>query len=225
MGYSVSTVCKSAQDRRHLMKVLRKHWRPVGKLYPKGTVGSGYISNPKTGPTYAHQKLQVGFDGNASGAERFYAFTACKWIALRIGERKRMLTYERYTEPKPTLLWFVRPKSFISYDSDGEWPVLTRLSDRIDRCDENGEWGHLRGKQLDWCLVDHWGVKKVVDLHDVDDFSLMQKALAAMKKRKPYKDPDWRDALNRSVQPELLKHVEPIRQEIKRLDKLLRTTP
>lgn len=192
-----------------------QHWRPLGALYPEGTVSSGYISEPKTVLSYSRRARQVGFDFNAHGLERFYAFSVCRWLALRVGEQRSILKVDEGERVQ-----FPKPVPFIVYDgSDGEWPVFKTAPKGMSKKVGRGPWVPFEG--FKWCEVDHWGVKKETDIIENDDLTLVQLAISRLTEE-PLNPMEHRAALNRAVQPELLEARKPIRAELRRLDGLLR---
>jgi len=107
MGYSIATVCESLKVQRRMLQFLGEHWRPIDALYPD--VRAGHIDGPKKDLAYCHRKWQIGFDYNALDVERTYAFAMCRWIALRVGDKKAILaapdgTLTELPEPYPYII-------------------------------------------------------------------------------------------------------------------------
>jgi hypothetical protein len=85
MGYSMSVNCKSEKAQAEMMAFLKQNFRSwvlltTGKDEPR------YVSEPRTKLSYAHAKLQVGFDfSGLHGLEREYYTTVLRWMALQAG--------------------------------------------------------------------------------------------------------------------------------------------
>lgn len=86
MGYSIATPVRSEKAHREMLAFLKENYRPWGKVIGNDDAG-GYITEPTSDLSYDHSKRKIGFDYNASGGERQYAFAIVRWIALKVGRR------------------------------------------------------------------------------------------------------------------------------------------
>ena len=195
MGYSIATVCKSLKAQKGMLAFLGERWRQIDAIYPD--VKAGYIDGPKKDLAYCHRKWQIGFDYNAHGVERTYAFAMCRWIALRVGDKKATLT-----DPDGKATELPEPYPYIIYDGDEEWPVFEKAPPRR--------------KALKLYEVDAYGMKRVAHISDVP-WELMHIILEQHKDTDP-------EALLAEVQPELRKVLLPMSAELRRLDELFQGT-
>lgn len=193
MGYSIATVCESLKAQKRMLAFLGEHWRQIDALYPD--VRAGYINGPKKDLAYCHRKWQIGFDYNAHDVERTYAFAMCRWIALRVGAKKATLT-----DPDGKATELPEPYPYIIYDGDEEWPVFEKAPPRR--------------KALKQYEVDAYGMKRVAHISDVP-WELMHQILEQHKNTDP-------EAFLAEVQPELRKALQPMHEELRRLDELFR---
>lgn len=141
MGYSLSTIAKSKSAQKRMLAFMEKHYIPAWKVLGEEE-HSEFISEPSEDLSYAHNKLQIGFDFNASGFEREYMFTLTHWMALKIGRRTNVVTMdEKRVEIRG------EPFPYILYDGYDRWPVLDRPLKEIP-------------KRLHWCGSDYLGMRR-----------------------------------------------------------------
>ena len=86
MGYSVATPCRSYELRDAMYEMLVENFTQWPKLNGKDYEGGLY--GPRIDDlSYHHGRCFIGFDYNCGDAERTYAFSIVRWIALKIGRR------------------------------------------------------------------------------------------------------------------------------------------
>jgi len=209
MGYSVATVI---QPRFHgkMLEFLAENWRGMKEL----TGGGGYISDPSDDLFYSHLKHQIGFDYNASGRERFYAFLACKWLAVTVGVRRSKLRVDDGFS-----LTFPTPVPYYVYDGFSKMPVIPgELPEGIVQ--------RGRSESLEWCRVDETGVSLLLGLNDCDPFEEFFRRVPDWMEANPFPEKGdvekWSDARDRYFQDEIREHLKPVIDEVRRLDALWR---
>jgi hypothetical protein len=97
MGYSIATPIRSDALHTKMLAFLDREWQPFPVLAGRPRNSPTYIRGPLSGDlSYDHGKRRIGFDyGAVSGYEREYAFATCRWMALRVGQRKRFEGLDR----------------------------------------------------------------------------------------------------------------------------------
>ena len=87
MGYSVAAPVRSPKLRDKMMALLDREYRkwPVVAGRPDG---NSYLRGPRADDLSYHEgRCYIGYDYNANGAEREYAFCVVRWIAITIGRK------------------------------------------------------------------------------------------------------------------------------------------
>ena len=93
MGYTIAAPCKSEKQKRKMLDFLNANWRSWKEI---GGTGQGGTTRPLgCGLSYDRSHHRIGFNYNAFGGEREYAFATVRWIALRVGKKatKNKLPY------------------------------------------------------------------------------------------------------------------------------------
>jgi len=168
MGYSVATPIKGKSELYRMKAFMKTHFRTWPELHNLPKDAPSYISLVTDDLSYDHGKCRLGFDYNAAGSERDYAFAVCRWMALQVGRKRQFKELE---------------KSFphIVYDGEEAWPVIVRGSMKVPQ-----EWK--------WALVDKWGIRglnkielKYPNLHtDLETaFDLIRTELKRLTKKWP----------------------------------------
>jgi hypothetical protein len=159
MGYTVTVPIKSKSAHAKMLAFLEANYRPWSVVGEQG--GGEYLRGPLGEDlSYDSGKCRIGFDYNAGGAERLYAFTIVKWMALRVGRRLRN-----------GLPYYV-------YDGYENCPVYTkgRHSDanRVDK------YGVPVYDKSNLCRDGTWRVKAELDV--TDEFEALDLIRAEMKR-------------------------------------------
>ena len=140
MGYSITVEARNKGLKElmlGLMEIEFRHWDEVlgidipmvpshadeGELVP-----ARYITGVTDDVSYpsGRRSLILGFDYGAWGAdgyERLYYWSVLRWMALKVGKRKRQFKMDGHE------LTFVDPQPYTQYDCDGEdgfWPVILK---------------------------------------------------------------------------------------------------
>lgn len=124
MGYSIAVHVRNVKLRDQMMALLTREYRSWPVLNGGSADDPRYASEPKDGGlSYSHGRCIIGFDYNASGSEREYAYSLLRWIALKVGR----------STPSARVQFYVYDRQAIGI-SVGDQPV----SPRYDRCDK---WG------------------------------------------------------------------------------------
>jgi hypothetical protein len=142
MGYSIGTRARGAKLQKEMIAFLRRHyrkWSEVAIAHESHQVGL-----PTDDADYDDAKHFVGFNYSCSwGWDRFYTTVSCRWVALKVGRRRRTFAKDVVTPNA-----FPDPVPFITYDGYQNWPVLA--------VGEEAAKGLPVGQQ--WCATDEWGV-------------------------------------------------------------------
>lgn len=119
MGYTVTAPVRDEVARREMSAFLKVHYRKWPAVCGKkcGSYLRGPISRDFS---YDRGKCRIGFDYNASGFERQYAYAVCRWIALKVG---KVGTY---------------PDKFFP-GLNGRFPIIA-IDGSDDLDDEQGPW-------------------------------------------------------------------------------------
>jgi len=154
MGYSAFTPMRSAKARDQMVAFLKEHFRPWYMIQPPAdqldhfhacseSEDSDWTQYIRVGGdlSYNAGPLKVGFDFSSSmGAIGHYGKTLLSWMALRVGQHRKVSKTE-YGFVKGTVpVW--------QYDYDPASPVLIR-----------SEWEDRVPKDFQWVLVDEHGFK------------------------------------------------------------------
>lgn len=129
MGYSVSTPCKSPKALRTMLGFLLEHYRRWSEVSEQKY---DYATKPLEDLSYDQGGCKIGFDYNASMAERDYIFDICRFMALRVG---RLGRWDDFRDPAP----------YILYDGFDRYPVLDKT-----------QWEYVP-KGWRWAKVHPWG--------------------------------------------------------------------
>ena len=100
------------------------------------------VSSPTDDADYDSAKNFIGFNYSGSwGWDRVFTTTSCRWIALKVGRRRRTFSKDDIT---PNAL--PEPVPFITYDGYSNWPVIVSAApSRLPK-----------GQQ--WCSTDRYGL-------------------------------------------------------------------
>jgi hypothetical protein len=97
MGYSIAAPIRNVALRDKMMALLKAEYRKWPKVIGPPWKDSHLRGPRKDDLSYHHgKKPYIGFDYNAGGAEREYAFCFIRWLAIRIGCKKKGLPYYVY---------------------------------------------------------------------------------------------------------------------------------
>lgn len=203
MGYSYSVNCKTQADQQAMIALLKEHRCP-------------YLDHPYDfgdDLSYAHGRFQVGLDAISLGGspDGFFYWTLLRWMALRAGHRLTKFSGEEFpTYPKAV--------PYTVYDGCEKWPLLL---------DSDPE---LKGLGPDWCRVDNYGFQTVETVLAERLFGVfcIYMQLEGWSERLNSKPLNSKPLGLEHQTPFLLEHykeevaafLEPIREEIRRLDTL-----
>ena len=144
MGYSIAIRVSSEVQRKRMIAFMGKHYRKWSDVIEEGkSISSGEATDDLS---YDHAKKALGFDyaSHLHGWERLYVYSALRWMALKVGDRKRR--FDKDTVDPPL---FKKPVPFMVYDGYEFWPILV--------CQNEREALKLPKGQR-WCSVDPYGV-------------------------------------------------------------------
>lgn len=173
MGYTIATPVKSEMAKCKMMAFLKKNFRHFPELEGRKKTAAVYYYGPipngkKCGLSYDSGKCRIGFDYNASGYERDYIFTICRWIALKVGRL--------YTFPTKNRA-----------DLQGDFPVIVYDGDEATDPEKGaGPWPILLDNLSDEQGVDQTGCKLIInpkedrfyqDLYGYDGWELIRKEM------------------------------------------------
>lgn len=140
MGYSIGVRARSAKLQETMLAFLAVHYRNWAQI--TGGYDPQAVTDPTDDADYDNGKNFVGFNyGCLSGYDRFWNTTTCRWIALKVGRRKRKFNKDVITPnelPEPT--------PFLTYDGYQHWPVIVCA---------NPKRNLAKGQQ--WCSTDKYG--------------------------------------------------------------------
>jgi hypothetical protein len=114
MGYSIATPIVSEAVKQELLAFFSKHYRKWTDVRYDGKY-SNYLDGPTDDLDYDHGPCRIGFNYNASGGEREYGFSVCRWMALHVGKRRDFLDLKG-----------LGPVPYVVYDGHERFPVLVR---------------------------------------------------------------------------------------------------
>lgn len=115
MGYSIACRPRSPALKKRMLAFMQEHYRswPILCGDPEGAC---YAGPPTDDLSYDKAKTAIGIDyGACHGWEREYAFSLVRWMAIRIGVKRRRFTDEgTLKEPVPVFV----------YDGTDTWPII-----------------------------------------------------------------------------------------------------
>jgi hypothetical protein len=144
MGYSFYAIATSDKKHKKMLDFLAKHYRRWEDVIKDDHAFSHGFSDPHGGPCYCHHKLAIGFDFNGMGSERDYCFNVIRWVAVKVGKRRRSIAAQ---DGKYISKW---PIPFVVYDGYDFWPIIIGPMTSAPK-----EWR--------WCVTDELGVKRGLD--------------------------------------------------------------
>lgn len=139
MGYTVTTPAKSQKAKKEMLSFMAEHFRPAhevfGDLDPDyDRTASGVLS--EDGLDYDRGTSKMGFNYPSWGEiPRYYAFSVCRWMALKAGRIRR---FKKFDLPKTSV-------PYIVYDGHEAIPVVPESKwtdneepERFSLCDDFG---------------------------------------------------------------------------------------
>lgn len=120
MGYSVATPAKSGKAKAEMLEFMSEHFRPAHEFIPEVVASydpssSGILTDDQL--AYDRGSSKMGFNYSTStGPEGEYLFFICKWMALKVGRKRR---FKEYGLPDTSVPYYV-------YDGHEAIPVLPR---------------------------------------------------------------------------------------------------
>ncbi len=161
MGYTIATPIRNVKLRDQVVAFLDKEYRNWPELHGGKKTDPCYISPPLPNGTghyqpvgsrnldYDNGSCRIGFNYKSSAGERDYAFTFCRWLALRFGKLRR---FKGFAESCPHIV----------LDGSMAWPVLIRR-----------QWQDVPRK-FKWAQYDRWGCRRMDPLERKFDFARAQ---------------------------------------------------
>lgn len=140
MGYSVSTPAMSQKAKGRMLAFMEEHFRPAHMIFENledtfDRTASGILTEEHL--AYDKGTSKMGFNYSAGELPRYYAFCVCRWMALKVGRKRR---FKKHGIPDVSV-------PYIVYDGYEACPVLPKT-----------QWeGVLEPERIDWC--DELGVK------------------------------------------------------------------
>ena len=118
MGYSITTPIKSQKAKAEMFAFLTEHFVPFYELLPHLYGGFSQLRGPLDGDfAYDHGKCRIGFDYSViQDLERDYVSGLLHWMALRVGRKRKLPIFERFSNTKAIV-------PYIVYDGYESWPV------------------------------------------------------------------------------------------------------
>jgi hypothetical protein len=203
MGYSVSVKARTSELAERMEAFFEREYRPYQQVWGFES-GAQYSSVPSRDFSY-HQGAKknpacVGIDFNAAGFERGYVMGLGRWMTLRIGCSRKS-----FKDPKAK---FEKPVPYIIYDVDDGWPLLVQPLDKTP-------------KNLRWCCVDELGItlRPPLDFEIHVESKIRQEAHAKAEKKFGGPGQETHDYLLELLAPQIWGLVQPMREELKRLDR------
>lgn len=141
MGYSIAARCKNKKIQDMMYKFLEKNLRDTNHVYGFSDqyVISYRLCPPRSkdnGMSYDNSILGLGFDYSCMPEiERFYIFSVCRWISLKIGKKKHFKGLGSYP--------------YIVYDGCEVLPIIPNPKEVIP-------------KEYSWAVTDELGYKSVM---------------------------------------------------------------
>jgi hypothetical protein len=133
-----------------MMAFFDKEYLSYGEVF--GVAGAPYTSPPTTDLSYNHKPLAIGIDyGGISGLERLYVYTLVRWMALKIGKKRRVFREPSFRSASPV--------PYMLYDESDTWPVLDQPK-------------NAGPANVGWCCVDKYGVLRTLHEKTMRDLGL-----------------------------------------------------
>lgn len=120
MGYSIATPAKSGKAKTEMLGFMSEYFRPAHEFIPEVLASydpssSGLLTEDQL--AYDSGPSKMGFNYSTStGPEGEYLFYICKWMALKVGRKRR---FKKYGLPDTSVPYYV-------YDGYEAIPVLPR---------------------------------------------------------------------------------------------------
>jgi len=222
MGYSMGARARTAALKEQMLAFLREHYRCWPQVTGEDEKHWWYNSSPPKGSpdlSYDSAKLALGFDHSGlHGWERFYLYTVSRWIALKVGRRKR-----RFSEVTPQEL--PEPVSYMTYDGDTHWPVIVRTVEEAVNLPKGQRWcatdplGLPTGPRR-YPRASSYALEALLDVKELDQvFGAIQADLAELPKGgdriKLHEDIRFKH-----LKPKVMEGFAQVRAEMERLDQL-----
>lgn len=222
MGYSIAIRPRSADLARKMQTFMDEHYRAWPYVVGKKNKAQ-YASNPTSELDYDNTAGALGFNyGAMHGWEDEFAYTVTRWMAIKIGKKRRSFQGIPKTD-------IPNPIPYMVYDGHEAWPIFIVES----------LW-EFRAvpRERRWCSYDALGMRRdyahaiprlVFDLPGVDVAKVLddtyQKVGTYSGDPSNSKDhQDWVDRrhqfMAKLVRTELNKGIKVLRREMKRLDRL-----
>ena len=204
MGYSISVRARSEALAIHMERFFEREYRTWQQVWGQEE-GDPYSSQPHRDIDYApsdSRKTLIGIDyGAIHGYERLYAYTLVRWIALKIGRKRRS-----FTEPKVKLDAAV---PYLIYDVETGWPILVRPMSEM-------------AKELRWCCCDELGLplKPPLELQFEVDAPIRTEAFAKALAKFGSHGHETSEYAIELMTEQLLPLMNPLHVEMQRLDQL-----
>lgn len=131
MGYSIAMRCRSKALKKKMRAFMKTHYRGWAEIDDNQKHSYSRFSDDLD---YDGAKTALGFDYNACEPERDYIFAVCRWMAIKIGRKKKWKA-----------LGLV---PYYVYDGYESWPILVE-----------DEWKEKVPKKFVWCLYSSTGFK------------------------------------------------------------------
>ena len=92
MGYSIAVAARSKALRDEMLDFMSEHFREFSEVVGKG---ESHDMVPTMHLGYDNGKCRIGFNyGPLMPGEREYIFCVLKWMAIRIGKRRKLQVFE-----------------------------------------------------------------------------------------------------------------------------------
>jgi hypothetical protein len=92
MGYSIAAHATSIEALRKMKAFMVKNYQPPSKLFGGDWDAARFATNDAPEGerlSYDHNRLAVGFDYNCADPERDYIFSVVRWMALKLGKKRK----------------------------------------------------------------------------------------------------------------------------------------
>ena len=136
MGYSIAIRCKNKELKEKMITFMEANYRGWSKI---GNQQDDY-SRFSDDLSYDSGKMAIGFDYNACEPDRDYIFAVCRWMALKIGRKRRW-------KELGLIPFYVCDGG---HTADDRFPILVK-----------DEWEKKAPNSYEWCLVTSTGFKPV----------------------------------------------------------------
>lgn len=144
MGYSIGVEARNSVLRDRMLRFTNREYRRHGQLlgmlklpsYSTEPRAFGELSYSLAGGAKAARVLGLDYGSGLYGFEREYAYAVVRWMALKVGARRRVFTDPALTFPRgvPCLL-----------TEDSVWPIVVSPKTTV-------------APELAWCCTDELGV-------------------------------------------------------------------